>query len=202
MAGTQTDTDRLGRNFEPTGQSGSRWFRRHTFFGCQSDYRILRPEFAKIVGNLNGSVAFGFDIPVEQSGIGLVIGRGGIGIWESGHKLACERYFIRIAPTLRQAADTEFVSVEDRDDTVHILKAGGNLLIKVIEKHGRHEKGQNVDIKVPLPVVQALVSGPKDQLDLMAGLRALEAYGDTTLITVNDEEDRVRIWVDTRSSSD
>jgi len=110
-----------------------------------------------------------------------------------------------LVEALRQTGDTEFVSVEDRDETVHISKAGGNLLIKVTEKPSGERKrhgGQNVDIKIPFPVVQALVSGPKDQLDLMAGLRALEAYGDATLITVNDEEDNVRIWMDTRASSD
>ena len=110
-----------------------------------------------------------------------------------------------IVEALRETGDTEFVRVEDRDDTVHISKAGGNLLIKVMEKNGEHGKRagrQNVDIKVPFPVVQALCSGPRDQLDLVAGLRALETYGDTTLVTVNDEEDSVRIWVDTRSSSE
>ncbi|HEV2176697.1 MAG TPA: hypothetical protein VGW33_05805 [Terriglobia bacterium] len=110
-----------------------------------------------------------------------------------------------LVAALRQASDTEFVSVEDHDNTVHISKRDGNLLIKVIEKprsNGRHDGGQNVDIKVPFPVVEALLSGPKNQLDLMAGLRALETYGDATLVTVNDEQDNVRIWVDTRSSSD
>jgi hypothetical protein len=104
-----------------------------------------------------------------------------------------------LAEAVRNTPDSEFVRVENKDESVHVKKAGGDLLIKVREKRGGREK---VDVKIPFPVVTALLSGPKDQLDLVAALRALETYGDTVLVTVDDESESVRIWVDSRNTSD
>lgn len=104
-----------------------------------------------------------------------------------------------LAEAIRNTPDSEFVRVENRDETVHVTKTDGNLLIKVREKRGGHEK---VDVKIPFAVVAALLSGPKDRLDLLAAVRALEAYGDAALVTVDDESESVRIWVDSRSASD
>jgi len=55
---------------------------------------------------------------------------------------------------------------------------------------------------VPMKVVDALFSAGKDELDLVAGLRALAANGDTELVSVKDEENNVRVWLDSKNSSD
>jgi len=55
---------------------------------------------------------------------------------------------------------------------------------------------------VPLTVVDALLSAGNNELDLVAGLRALGSQGDTELVTVKDEKSTVRIWLDSRSTSD
>lgn len=110
---------------------------------------------------------------------------------------------------VRTTPDSEFVTVENRDESVRVAKSGGNLLIKVREKHGdrhrdnfsdKHHDNQTVDIKVPLTVVQALLSGKSDELDVLAGIRALSAQGDVELVTVNDHSETVRIWTDSRNS--
>jgi len=107
-----------------------------------------------------------------------------------------------IFEAVRNSPDNEFVTVESRDESVRIAKSAGNLLVKVREKEvGRHANNQKVDIKVPLSVVQALLSGGGDELDLAAGIRALSAQGDVELVTVNDHSETVRIWTDTHSSS-
>jgi hypothetical protein len=104
---------------------------------------------------------------------------------------------------VRTAPDNEFVSVQSRDEEVHVAKSGGNFLIKVHQKHpNKHGENENVDVKVPLVVVQALLSGKKDELDIAAGIRALSAQGNVDLVTVNDGSQTVRVWMDTRSSSD
>lgn len=105
----------------------------------------------------------------------------------------------QLVDAVRQSEDGEFVTVDGPDETVRVRKAGGDLLVRVHETGAKH---QDVDIHLPFPVAQALVSGPPDQLDLLAAVRALSNYGDTTLVTVNDSEDHVRIWVDTRSSAE
>ncbi len=104
-----------------------------------------------------------------------------------------------LAEAVRSTPDSEFVRVEDKDKMVHIKKENGNLLVTVRGKHGRRE---NVDVKVPFPVVAALLSGPKDELDVLAAVKALEAYGDTALVTVQDGSQNVRIWVDSSNTAE
>jgi hypothetical protein len=59
----------------------------------------------------------------------------------------------------------------------------------------------HVEVKIPLAVVDALFSAGNDELDLVAGLRALSAQGDTELVSVKDEENTVRVWVDSKNTN-
>ena len=51
-----------------------------------------------------------------------------------------------------------------------------------------------------MSVVEALLSGAKDELDLVAAVRALAAHGDTILVTVEDRKNTVKVWVDTKNT--
>src|SRR5271163_583358 len=59
----------------------------------------------------------------------------------------------------------------------------------------------HVEVRIPLSVVDALLSAGKDQLDLVAGLKALSAQGDTELVSLKDEENSVRVWVDSKNTN-
>jgi hypothetical protein len=59
-----------------------------------------------------------------------------------------------------------------------------------------------VDIKVPFKVANALLSGSNDELNVLAAVRALGEYPSLELVTVQDESDNVRIWVDARNNVD
>ncbi len=59
-----------------------------------------------------------------------------------------------------------------------------------------------VDVKIPMKVVDALFSAGKDELDLVAALRALSAHGDTELVSVKSDENTVRVWLDSKNISD
>jgi hypothetical protein len=50
--------------------------------------------------------------------------------------------------------------------------------------------------------VDALLSGPTDELDLAAGIRALQQHGDAELVRVKEKDQTVRIWVDTKNTAD
>jgi hypothetical protein len=102
-----------------------------------------------------------------------------------------------VLEAVRAAGDNEFVTVESAKENVRVAKAGGYLLVKVQESEG---KGEKVDIKVPFTVVEALLSGEQDELDVLAAVRALSAHGDTELVTVTDESETVRIWVDSKNA--
>ncbi len=110
-----------------------------------------------------------------------------------------------IVETLRTTPDNEFITVESTHENVRVAKAGGNLLIKVRESKGKAEAkttAETVDVTIPFPVVDALLSAGKDELDVLAAVRALGAVGDTVLVAVEDQHSKVRIWVDSRNTMD
>lgn len=93
---------------------------------------------------------------------------------------------------LQKSPDATFVEVEDHDERVLVSKSGGYLLVRAAEGG----EGQQVDVKVPAAVVDALLSGEGEELNLIAAVQALAAHGAGELVTVDDDETRVRIWVD------
>ncbi len=102
-----------------------------------------------------------------------------------------------ILQAVKDAKDGVFVTVEGKDN-VRVAKEKGNLLVKVREGN---DGGSRVDIQIPLEVVDALVSGDKEELDVAAAVRALAQHGDELLITVTEKGNNVRIWIDSQNTS-
>jgi hypothetical protein len=101
---------------------------------------------------------------------------------------------------IRTAPDNEFVTVKQKDEDVRIAKSNGNLIVHV---RSTGQEKQNVDITIPLKVVDALFSTAKDnELNIVAALHELSDAGDALLVTVQDASQHVRVWVDSKSSSD
>ncbi|MCP3981892.1 MAG: hypothetical protein GY716_21525 [bacterium] len=99
-----------------------------------------------------------------------------------------------ILEAVQEAPDADFVRVKDHGDEVRVSKDGGLLLIDVDERHG-----DNVRVRLPLEVVDALLGNDPDELDLIAALEALADYDDD-LVTIDSDDTSVRIWID--SSND
>lgn len=123
-----------------------------------------------------------------------------------------------LVDAIRTAKDGEYVTVQGNDSDVRVAKQGGYLLVHVLD-HGRHGKNSvkdespdksamvhvkdnEVEIKVPMKVIDALFSAGKDELDLVAALHALSAQGDTELVSVKDHENTVRVWLDSKNAAD
>lgn len=96
---------------------------------------------------------------------------------------------------VRGAEDAEYITVEDRDETVRVAKVGDRLIIRVEDQHER------VNINLRLELVEALLSGEPDELDLLGMVRALRLQGEGDLVSVVSDDERVRIWIDSQSSS-
>lgn len=105
-----------------------------------------------------------------------------------------------LADAVRTSKDGEFVTVQNKDADVRVAKHNGTLFVHVIDKN-RAKKSQ-VEVKVPMRVVDALFSGSKDELDLVAALHALSSQGDTELVSVKDDENTVRVWLDSKNVTD
>lgn len=101
---------------------------------------------------------------------------------------------------VRSGPDNEFVSVKKDGQDVRVAKLNGNFVVHVRETG---QEKHNVDVTIPMKVVDALFSTAKrDELDIAAALHALAEAGDTLLVSVQDASQHVRIWVDSRSSQE
>ena len=104
----------------------------------------------------------------------------------------------RMLSAVRDAADGEYVTVDGPDENVRIRKENGVLLIDVDE---RDETPEQVHVKIRMDVLDAMLSGDPDQIDLLAGLRKMgEDQGD--LVTVYSDDETVHIWVDDKNTDE
>ena len=113
---------------------------------------------------------------------------------------------------VRTSKDGEYVTVQATDSDVRVAKQGGYMFVHVTEKRSPGEKPgekndkpsvrSRVEVKIPMKVVDALFSARKDELDIVAALRALAAHGDTELVSVKSDDNTVRVWLDSKNISD
>jgi hypothetical protein len=92
---------------------------------------------------------------------------------------------------IRNTGDSEFVSIQNKDANVRVFTKAGFLYVQP-QDHAR----KNIDIRIPLVVVDALLSGEGEELNLKAAVRALKDSGVKDIITVKDEDKTVRVWID------
>jgi len=101
---------------------------------------------------------------------------------------------------VRTAKAGEYVTVQGDANDVRVAKQGNHLIIHVLDKGG--SKKSQVEVQVPMNVVDALLSAGKDELDLVAALHALGAQGDIELVSVKDSENTVKVWLDSKNVAD
>ena len=93
---------------------------------------------------------------------------------------------------LRDAGQEEFVTVESNEECVSVLRRGDDIVIDVEESA---REGQNVHIEIPVSVVDALLSGEGEELNLKQMVARLqEQRGE--IVRVNEGESQIRIWID------
>lgn len=102
----------------------------------------------------------------------------------------------QIWDAVRDAEDGVYVEVEGVDEEVRVAREGDMIVVRV-EEEGEEER---VEVKLPVAVIDALLSGEGDELDILAAIRAFGERGEGDLVMVTDDESTVRIWVDRDSS--
>jgi hypothetical protein len=103
-----------------------------------------------------------------------------------------------IVDAIRSSPDNKLVTVKDKSgENIDVSKANGNIVVHINEPG---KKGDNVNVTVPISVVNALFStAQKNEIDVAAALQALDNAGDTFLVTVENTGEHVRVWVDSHS---
>lgn len=99
----------------------------------------------------------------------------------------------RMWTELRDAGDADFITAEQDDETVRIRREGNSLYVDV---DGKGSDAEKVRIEVPLSVVDALFEGDGNALNLRAALTELQKTTEGEILSVQDGEDRVRVWID------
>lgn len=100
-----------------------------------------------------------------------------------------------VLKAFRESPDADFVKAVDDDETVRVSKDRGFLLVNV---DGDDER---IRVRLPIEVVEALLSGDNDEIDLMAALKVLADHrGD--LVTVESSDESIRVWIDTDSDGE
>lgn len=99
----------------------------------------------------------------------------------------------RMWTELKSAGDAEFVTVEEDDELVRISRQGTKVLIEIEDLDDNAQKGR---IEVPVSVVDALLSGDGEELDVGAALEELVRIQEGEIVMIEDDETTVRIWIE------
>ena len=102
----------------------------------------------------------------------------------------------KIWAELATVGDAELVSVEEKDETVKVWRKGDQVHVRV-EKQGHEE----VRVEVPVSLVDALLSGEDDTVNIKAAVAELQKKrGD--IVTVSESDSSVRIWIDEQNAQE
>ncbi len=92
---------------------------------------------------------------------------------------------------LMAAGDGEFITIEQGNDTVRVARSGGEIEVRM----ARGGNAETAEMRLPVAVVDALLSGDGDSLNLRAALdRLRELRGN--VVQVREDNRRIRVWID------
>ena len=98
---------------------------------------------------------------------------------------------------LRSAGDASLVEVEGKDGLVRIIREANLIIIKV-DQAKEAEKETQVRIEIPVEVVDALLEGEGEELNLRGAIEQLQNQRGE-IVRVVDGDTNVRIWIDETS---
>jgi hypothetical protein len=97
---------------------------------------------------------------------------------------------------LRDTAEGELVRVESDDDNVRVSREGELMVVRVTSL----KRDEEVNVEVPLKLVDALLAPAGDELDIEAAIQHLESVrGD--IVRVKGDDATVRVWIDETAGS-
>lgn len=92
---------------------------------------------------------------------------------------------------LKSQGSGELANLQTPEQNLRIMLDEDHLMID-----SQDASKEKVHVRVPVPVVDALLSGTGDELNLTAGLEALSALGSSDLLEVQTADAEIRVWID------
>lgn len=92
---------------------------------------------------------------------------------------------------IKKEGDTDYVTIEKPGEKV-VVSMQGKFFVVQTQKGSRGD----VDIRIPAAVMDAMLAGPGEGLDLMAAVKALRESGIKDIITVKGDDSSIRVWID------
>lgn len=146
-------------------------------------------------GGDEGNVAV--NLPLRAVGAVLAMAPDDI-LSSDGRLLVAEEHGVSVSDIrqawqgVKDAGDAEFVTFQDDERTVRVARAGDQIEVRVEGDDG------NLQIDLPLALVDALLSGDGETLNVAAALDQLSTLrGD--IVRVTEDERQIRVWVDQQS---
>lgn len=103
-----------------------------------------------------------------------------------------------ILTALTDSPDATFAEVETDTERIVFFKDGAYLRVET----DASAEGTEIRAHFPIAVLEALVSGAGNELNVAAALQALAAHGPGDLVTVRDHDATVRVWIDDLPEAD
>ena len=144
---------------------------------------------------------FALNVPVSAVAAVLSMIPTGI-LTDDGQLTVAERHGLSVSGLRRMwgefqgVDDTEFISMQHGTETVRIGRAGSLVELRV---ENETDGAEDVRLDMPVVVVNALLSGDGDTLDVSAALDELsELQGDVVRMT--SPRQNIRVWIDDRNT--
>jgi hypothetical protein len=97
---------------------------------------------------------------------------------------------------VRNQPEATWLTADADGSKVRVAKRAGYLFIRAAEPR----PGDDAEVRIPVSVVDALLSGKGNEFELGAAISALARQGEGELVAVTSDKDTVRIWVDDESA--
>jgi hypothetical protein len=135
------------------------------------------------------------NLPLSMAGVALGLSNEMIqehhpGLTVEGSEVTISS-FRQLWNDMRAAGDTEYLAAKDDDGSLRIFRKGDTVHID-----GDGSDGEKLRVRVPVAVMDALLSGEGDELNIPAAVSRLAELGKGDLVQVEDGEDFVRVWIE------
>ena len=93
---------------------------------------------------------------------------------------------------LRSVGDAEIATIQHEGNNVRIAREGETILVRVSSED---DDGEDVRVEIPVPVVDALLSGDGDMLNIRAAIQELSTMRGE-MVRVIAANNNIRVWID------